>query len=519
MSARYIVGIDLGTTHTVVAYADTHLGVSPAEPSAVPSIHPFAIPQLVGPAQVETRALLPSARYHAANGELAPGALDLPWATGRDFAVGEFASDLGAKSPGRLVRSAKSWLSHDGVDRTAPILPWGAGRDVPQCSPLQASAGYLAHVKEAWNQAFPHEPLHAQDVVLTIPASFDETARSLTVKAAHEAGLPQVRLVEEPQAAFYRWMSVHQDDLDSALDGLRLVLVVDVGGGTTDLTLLRLEARETGPRVTRIAVGDHLMLGGDNMDLALAHLLEPRFGDRGLGSHAFGQLAYQCRLAKERMLHEAAPENVPVSVVGTGSKLIGGARSVSVDRQELQTTLLEGFFPQCEFETAPHKRRAAIVEFGLPYVADPAITHHVAAFLGLHQDLAREALGVAGPAADQGANSNAVPDAVLFNGGVFRSALLRRRMISTLGTWRGSVPRELESPSLELAVSAGAVAYGLARRKIGLRIGGGSARTYFLSTTTERPDEGIVLLPRFAEEGEEIVLEKRTFSLRLGKPV
>jgi hypothetical protein len=523
-AARYVVGIDLGTTHTVVAYADT----SAVTGDAVPPILPFGVDQLVAPGEVEPRPLLPSVRYHAAEGELPPDATALPW--GRDpeeptVVVGELALELGSKVPGRLVTSAKSWLSHGAVDRTAPILPWGAPAEVAKVSPVDASASFLRHVRRDWDRRFPDHPLASQEVIITVPASFDEAARTLTVRAARQAGLQRVRLLEEPQAAFYAWLDQHRDDMEAALEGMRLAVVVDVGGGTTDLTLIKVELRgeaddETGRRVrlTRIAVGDHLMLGGDNMDLLLAKGAEGAVaGDKPLGSGRFHQLVQQSRRAKETLLAPDPPEHTRVTVLGAGSKLVGGAVSTELGRDEVRDGVLDGFFPNVPFDARPEKRRGGIVEFGLPYVSDPAVTRHLADFLARHDELAREALGEGGPA-----EAPAVPDAVLFNGGVFRSATLRDRVLEVLGRWRGESLRQLDNASPDQAVARGAVAHGLARRGLGVRIGGGSARSYFVVVDApqgEQGKHGVCVLPRGAEEGEEVELAGRTFSLRLGRPV
>jgi len=512
---RYIVGIDLGTTHTVVASADT----ASATEDEAPTIESFRVEQLVAPGEIAARDVLPSVRYHAAEGQLGAGETVLPWGAEGEI-VGQLALTLGAKVPGRLVASAKSWLSHDGVDRTADILPWGAPDGVDKVSPVEASASYLRHVAAAWQHAHPRHPLAKQEIVLTVPASFDEGARALTLDAARRAGLDRVRLVEEPQAAMYQWLDRHRDTLDEALDGVRLAVVVDVGGGTTDLTLIKVELRETGPRLTRIAVGDHLMLGGDNMDLALARAAEPRVaGGSQLGASRFSQLIQQARAAKEQLLSRGAPESTKVTVLGSGSKLIGGARSTDVTKEEVEKLVLDGFFPRIAASERPAKRRGAIVEFGLPYVADAGITRHVAAFLSHHDELAREALGVA---ADSTADGLAVPDAVLLNGGVFRGDALASRLLDVLGDWRGDRPTLLENDAPELAVARGAVAYGLARRGMGLRIGGGSARSYFLVLPDEKDGDGrkgVCVLPRGSEEGEDIELERRNMSLRLGRPV
>ncbi|MDG4557774.1 MAG: hsp70 family protein [Candidatus Contendobacter sp.] len=503
------MGIDLGTTHTVVAYA---------EPRAT-DIHLFAIEQLIALGAVAARPLLPSVRYHPAGSELAAVDRQLPWPFAdpgevADVVVGELARERGSRTPGRLVASAKSWLSHAGVDRTAPILPWGAAEDVAKVSPVAASASYLAHIRAAWNHRFPRQPLERQELVLTVPASFDEAARVLTVEAARLAGLPQLRLLEEPQAACYDWLHRHRGDVAAALGEARLLLVCDVGGGTTDLTLIQIETDETGPKLTRIGVGDHLMLGGDNMDLTLARTIEARLGGGRLNAGELSQLWQQCRSAKERLLADDAPERTSVTVLGSGSRLIGGARSAELSRAEARVLLLDGFLPVVEWGERPRGRQAAVVEFGLPYAADPAISRHLAAFLAQHAEACQRALGERASAAGP-----ALPDTVLLNGGVFHGAALAGRLLDLLAGWRGEPLARLDNPEPDLAVARGAVAYGLARRGQGLKIGGGSARGYFLVVDGERRQkQGVCLLPRGAEEGREIRLD-RTFSLRLGAPV
>ncbi len=517
---RHIVGIDLGTTHTVVSHV--RLDAAPGSAAARPSI--FEIQQLVAVGEIEPRPLLSSLRYHPADGELAPNAISLPWeladvpGSEGPYVVGELARELGAKVPGRLVASAKSWLSHASVDRTAPILPWGAPSDVRKVSPVVASASYLAHVADAWDHAHPGAPLAEQEVVLTIPASFDEGARALTLEAARLAGLPKVRLLEEPQAAFYDWLG-RREDVAAGVQGIRLALVIDVGGGTTDLTFIRVEQRESGPRLSRIAVGDHLMLGGDNMDLALAREAESRLGGK-LPSARFTQLLQQCRSAKESLLGDRPPESVRVTVLGSGSRLVESALSAELARDETHARIVDGFFPEVGLDARPQRRASAIVEFGLPYVADAAVTRHVAAFIARHQSVARDAVG------EGLVDGMALPDAVLLNGGVFRGAPLAARMIDVLSGFRRAPVRVLENTEPELAVARGAVFYGLARRGLGMKIGGGSARSYFLllgdrdpKKTAPSSQRAVCLLPRGAEEGEEVVLEERTFSLRLGQPV
>lgn len=519
MSSRYLVGIDLGTTHTVVAYTDT------AEGSSAPVIRVFEIEQLVAPGEVAARSLLPSLRYHPAPGELAQGDIALPWAAS-DFeqrlpsaVVGELARELGSRVPGRLVASAKSWLSHPNVDRTAAILPWGGAEEVAKVSPVQASAAYLAHVRSAWNWRFPEYPLETQELVLTAPASFDEAARTLTIEAAQLAGLGELRLLEEPQAACYAWLAAHRDALDAALGGARLLLVCDVGGGTTDLTLIQIEQEGNAAKLTRIGVGEHLMLGGDNMDLALAHVAEARIVSQGprLGAAGLSQLIQQCRYAKERLLAPNASQRTSVTILGSGAKLVGGARSTELSRDEVQAMLLDGFVPQTEADERPQRVRSGIVEFGLPYVPDPALSRHIAVFLARHAQASCSALGERAP--DEG--RLAVPDAILLNGGVFHSRAMTDRLLATLARWRGAPLVPLANDHPDLAVARGAVAYGLARRGELLQIGGGSPRSYFLLTGRDTAEDrhGICLLPKGTQQSHELRLEDQTFSLRLRQPV
>ncbi len=529
--ARYVVGIDLGTTHTVVGFVDTvrahddQGGALSAQTR--PRIEVFPVPQLVAPGEVRARPLLPSFRYHLAEGELSDADLALGFAEpSPDLprgVVGSLAQNLGSKVAGRLVSSAKSWLCHAAVDREAAILPWGAPEGVPKISPVAASESYLSHVRASWNAAHPRHPLEQQEVVLTVPASFDEAARALTLSAASRAGLPRVRLLEEPQAAFYDWLDRHRDTLAEDLTGVRLALVVDVGGGTTDLTLVHVELRESGPRLTRIAVGEHLMLGGDNMDMTLARVAESALvsgpGERLPGAR-FSQLVEQCRALKERLLAADAPEQAAVSVLGTGSKLIGGTRSTSLTRARVHELLVDGFMPRTSLDAKLDQRRAGLLEFGLPYAADPAITKHVAQFLARHRALSGEALGLSTDELSA-EPARALPDAVLINGGVFRAAALKDRLFEVLSELRGSPARELDNHEPELAVARGAVAYGLARRGVGLRIGGGSPRSYYLSVESQdkAAQRGVCILPRGSEEGEELTLKNQTFLLRVGQPV
>ncbi|MCW0104264.1 Hsp70 family protein [Burkholderia pseudomallei] len=520
---RFIVGIDLGTSNTVVAYVE----------AGGDAIRVFDVEQLVAPGEVGARPLLPSARYHPAPGEFAPGDLRLLWRDAGESVDARAASDagdappavigtlaraLGAQVPGRLVTSAKSWLSHASVDRLAPILPWGAADAHGKVSPVAASASYLAHVRAAWNRRFPDAPLERQDIVLTVPASFDDGARALTLEAARLAKLPALRLLEEPQAAFYDWLFHHRDTLRDELARTRLVLVCDVGGGTTDLTLIKVHVENGEPRLTRIGVGDHLMLGGDNMDLALARVAEMRLAQDGgarLSAAALSQLVERCRAAKEQLLGEHPPDALALTLLGAGARLVGGARKTALSRAEVEQIVVDGFFPAGGPDDLPRRSRAALVEFGLPYAADAAVTRHVAAFLHRLAAQSRDALGAA--AADR---ALPVPDTLLLNGGVFRSNALAGRLAGVLGDWRGQPLHVLHNAHPDVAVARGAVAYGLARAGRAPRIGGGSPRSYFLVVDDgAHASRGVCVLPRGTAEGHDVHLDDRVFALRLGHPV
>ncbi|WP_429203935.1 Hsp70 family protein [Massilia sp. UYP11] len=497
------------------------------------AIELMSIDQLVAPGEVAGAPLLPSMRYHPGADELAPGELQLPWnvadvAGVERVALGRLARALGAATPGRLVASAKSWLSHPGVDRMAPILPWGADADVPRVSPVAASASYLAHLRAAWNTRFPRQPLERQQIVLTVPASFDEGARALTLEAARQAGLPDVRLLEEPQAALYDWLYRHRADLGAQLSDTRLVLVADVGGGTTDFSLVKVETRDGEPSLTRIGVGNHLILGGDNMDLALARLVEARMAEQAgedaartrLSSARLAQLTERCRAAKERLLADDAPSHVTVTLLGAGSRLIGASRKANLERADIERIVLDGFFPLNATQEDAKRARAGIVEFGLPYASDPAITRHLAGFLRQHAAAAREALGLP----DDGALPVPVPvpDTVLLNGGVFRGAALAQRLVDTLAAWRGAPMRVLHNDNPDIAVARGAVAYTLARQGLAPGIESGAARSYYLLLDGEAQGDRlrtVCLLPRGTPAALEVALADRSFALRVGRPV
>ncbi|HHF2866742.1 TPA: Hsp70 family protein [Vibrio alginolyticus] len=520
-SPRFLVGIDLGTTNTVVAYCEITDNLEQSEVSL------FDIDQLIGPGEVVRKPLLPSFRYHPAVGQISPSDLTLPWENEpvsgdiSNVIVGEWARELGAKVEGRQVSSAKSWLSHQAVDRSSDILPWAGAQDVDKVSPVIASASYLNHIRQAWNYRHPSNKLEDQDVVVTVPASFDETARKLTLEAAELAGLKKIVLLEEPQAVCYDWYARHQQTAADELKELPLILVCDVGGGTTDLSLIEASfSSQDELALDRIGVGEHLMLGGDNLDLALAHLAESRLSQnkgeqsKKLTAASLTKLIQQTRKAKENLLSASAPEEVKITMLGSGSKLLGGTKSIGLSKQEVHQIALDGFFPLSDFSEVPDKRRSAVVEFGLPYVADPAVSKHVAEFLTQHQQVARAALGI------EDDKQNAIPVGLLLNGGVFNSELVTERVTTLLSDWRGAPVTVLDNPHPDWSVALGAVAFGKARRGAQLKIGGGAARSYFLHLQEKnKMGKALCLLAKGTEEGHEIRLSGRRFSLTLGEPV
>lgn len=502
-AARYVVGIDLGTTHCAVAYS----------PVDATDIRVFDVPQLVAPGEVAPRPLLPSFLYLPAEGELAAHHRTLPWGEAADV-VGELARRQGARSPMRLVASAKSWICHGGINRRAPVLPWGAPEGAPQISPFDAQARYLAHLRAAWDHAHPDAPLAEQEVVVTVPASFDEDARELTVDAAHAAGLPTVRVLEEPQAAFYDFLGTHETDLAGLIGDARLILVVDVGGGTTDLTLLRVLPGDGDPEIERIAVGGHLILGGDNMDAAVAHHLQQSAGIERLDATEWSALVQAARGAKERLLADDAPEEVSVAIQRRGSRLIGGTKTVPLTREDARRLLLDGFVPGTgPAEVAERKGRAGITTLGLPYATDPAIPRHVCAFLRRHARAATEA----GARVVDGLPR---PDLLLLNGGVFNAPAMEARLTEVLGGWFGAPVARLPHTSLDTAVARGAARYALGHRGMGRLITGGSARAWYVGI--DGPDgrsQAFCAVPRGTEEGDTVDLPHRTFELVLGRPV
>jgi molecular chaperone DnaK (HSP70) len=540
MPPRYLIGIDLGTTNSALAYLDLERKVGQGRPAP---IEPLPIPQLVAVGEVASRPLLASFLYLPGEHDLPAGATALPWDPGCQYAVGEFARTHGSRVPGRLATSAKSWLCHAGVDRSAPLLPWSAPPDVARISPVEASARYLRHLAEGWNYLMarddPAARLEKQAVVLTVPASFDDMARTLTVEAARKAGLEDLTLLEEPQAAFYCWLfqtpaSVGVKPSGGLLPHNRLkaglhlkpgdlCIVVDVGGGTTDFSLIRAVEQQGELGFIREAVGDHLLLGGDNMDLALAKFVETRLPQAGkLDAAQYGLLTQACRLAKETLLGRAPPESFTVTVMGRGRQVIGGTLHAALTPADVRQVILDGFFPFVPADSDPQRgARVGLHEMGLPYVNDPAVTRHLAAFLRRHV-------------------GSAAPQAILFNGGVFQPQVLRDRVTEVMHRWFDKPeqpwrPRVLTTPSLDLAVALGAAYYAWLRHTGGKRIGGGIARSYYVGVASDGTacdtvrSEGdakppgaldvVCVVPQHLEEGQEIHLEKPELELALGQPV
>lgn len=514
MSAKFVVGIDLGTTHSALALAQ--LGGSDERVSVL------EIEQLVAAGSLAKRALLPSFLYFAHESE---PALALPWDGERRFCVGEFARARGAEAPQRVISSAKSWLSYGGVDRRAGTLPLGAPDDIEKISPVETSFRFLDHLNEAFRAARPAAgDLAEQEVVLTVPASFDAGARDLTVEAALAAGFEQVTLLEEPQAALYAWIEQNGEGWRSHLRAGDRVLVIDIGGGTTDFSLIDAVEQEGSLGLSRVAVGDHILLGGDNMDLALAHVVGQELAEQGkeLDRFQLGALAHACRGAKEKLLSDASLEQVAVVLPSRGSQLLGGSIRGELRREQVERYLLEGFFPAVLATDLPKVRpRAGLTVGGLPYASDPAITKHLAAFLARH--------AFADPAG--GATDARAPTAILFNGGVLKAEILRTRVIDTLNGWlaeRGAAKaRVLPGEDLDLAVARGAAYYGLVRHGRGLRIRGGTARAYYVGIESpmpalpglEPPVFALCVAPFGMEEGTSAALPPQELFVVVGEPV
>jgi molecular chaperone DnaK (HSP70) len=524
MEPRYVIGIDLGTTNCSLAYADS---TAVADALQLPPVTLMPVPQLVNPGEVRDESLLPSSLYLPGAMDFPEGSLALPWDPQASYAVGRLAQKRGVENAGRLISSAKSWLSHAGVDRTAAILPWTATEGLKKLSPVEASRRYLQHLRDAWDFKMPGAPFADQQVLVTVPASFDAVARELTQSAAEQAGYRNVILLEEPQSAFYAWIERHPDWRQRVHAG-DLILVVDVGGGTTDFTLIAVTEREGQLALDRVAVGEHILLGGDNMDLALARSIEQELAEKGtkLDGLQLHALWHNCRVAKEKLLDPTnKAKDEPVTILGKGTGLVGGTIKAKLLRSHLEVVLRDGFFPIVSSNDLPQRqRRIGLQEIGLPYAADAAITKHMARFLrqqaatAEHGEVRRAPSGLA------------APTHVLFNGGVFNASLLRDRVVATLNAWLAEekmpAVQPLSGEDLMYAVARGAAYYGMARRGRGVRIRGGVPRTYYVGIESSMPAvpgianpvKALTVAPFGMEEGTEAVIPHGEFGLVVGEP-
>ncbi len=522
-SHRYAVGIDLGTTHCVLSYAD--LSVE-EEDEIEHKVMPIA--QLAALGSIEEQNQLPSFIYQAHESEFSAGDLALPWDDSPSAIVGAMAREIGSKTPIRLVASAKSWLCHGGVDRRSAFLPLNSPDEVEKISPFAACLRYLEHLRNAWDHRFPDTPLIEQDVTITVPASFDPAARDLTAEAARETGFKYLTLLEEPQAALYSWIHSCGDDWRNQVGVGDIILVVDVGGGTTDLSLVAVTEEEGNLILNRIAVGDHILLGGDNMDLALAYRVNAKLAQEGknLQPWQIQAITHACRDAKETLLLDADVDAVPIVVPNRGSKLVGGTLRSELSSSEVHEALVEGFFPEVGIDDHPlQQARGALTQMGLPYAQDAGISRHLAAFLCRQHDAAKELYE--GDSED----SFIKPTAIIFNGGVLKAPILAERMLSTINSWLSAADAEpaklLEGADLDLAVAKGASYYGQVRRGKGVRIRGGIASAYYVGIESAMPAipgmappmQALCVAPFGMEEGTGVDVPSQEFGLVVGEPV
>ncbi|HDY7734733.1 TPA: Hsp70 family protein [Vibrio vulnificus] len=535
--AKFSVGIDLGTTHCVMSFMDTQ--------DEQARVQVMAIPQLTAPGTVESRNQLGSFLYQPHEHEMNPASRVLPWTTEPTALVGAIARNLGGKTPLRLVASAKSWLCHGGVNRRDAFLPAGSPEEIEKVSPLRATELYLEHLKQAWDHAQPNHPLSEQDVTITVPASFDPAARDLTAEAARNVGFVHLTLLEEPQAALYNWIDNSNDKWRDEVTVGDIVLVVDIGGGTTDLSLVEVTEEEGNLTLKRIAVGEHILLGGDNMDLALAYSLKMKLAQEGkeLQPWQVQAMTHACRDAKEALLNDAELQSVPIVVPSRGSKLLGATLKTELTQQEVQQMLVDGFFPKVAITEHPVQRnRGALTQMGLPYAQDAGITRHIAAFLSKQANANSEAApaqdynpfvgGMPGmPSVQQASVDFIKPTAILFNGGVLKSSLLAERLEETINEWLldadAEMAKRLTGVDLDLAVASGAAYYGAVRRGQGVRIRGGIASSYYVGIESAMPAipgmappmEALCVAPFGMEEGTSVDVPSQQFGLIIGQPV
>lgn len=521
-TARYAVGIDLGTTHCVLSYVELHSDQDPAPHHVMP------IPQLTSPGSVKDKMQLPSFIYQAHAAELAEGDTTLPWNIKPDTIVGSMARELGSKTPIRLVSSAKSWLCHGGVDRHQAFLPLNSPEEVTKVSPIEATYQYLMHMRSAWDFRFPDTALVDQDVTITVPASFDPSARDLTTEAAQRAGFKNLTLLEEPQSAVYSWLESSNDSWRNQVNVGDIILVIDIGGGTTDLSLVAVTEDDGNLSLNRVAVGDHILLGGDNMDLALAYQVKTKLAQEGktLAPWQILAITHSCRDAKEILLTDPEIHSVPIVIPGRGAKLLGATLRSELTKQEVMASLVDGFFPEVGIHDHPvHQARGALKQMGLPYAQDVAICRHLAAFLCRQQAAANELLG------QNNTGEFIQPTAILFNGGVLKAPVLSERIMSVINRWLSDVGAEqaklLAGADLDLAVAKGAAYYGSVRKGKGVRIRGGIASAYYVGIESAMPAipgmnppvEALCVAPFGMEEGSIAEGSGQEFGLIVGEPV
>ncbi|GAA3918957.1 Hsp70 family protein [Litoribacillus peritrichatus] len=549
-SAKYSVGIDLGTTHCVLSYLD--LDSAMEDPTAEVEVSVLSIPQLTQPGVIEEKEQLPSFMYMAHESELTDSDIALPWNEKPEDIVGSLARNLGSKTPIRLVSSAKSWLCHGGIDRHADFLPAGSPEEVAKVSPLDATFEYLDHLASAWDNKYPDYPLTEQEVTITIPASFDPAARELTAEAAGFVGFENLTLLEEPQAAVYNWLHACGDEWRNQVNVGDIILVVDIGGGTTDLSLVAVTEDEGNLTLNRVAVGDHILLGGDNMDLALAYRVKAKLAQEGkeLQTWQIQAITQACRDAKEQLLLDNDITEVPIVVPSRGSKLFGNTLRTELTRDEVKEALVEGFFPEVAINDHPRAaRRGALTQKGLPYAQDPAVTRHLAEFLSKQADAASDLINptsednentsneamfsdpLAGGFGDTASDSFIKPTAILLNGGVLKAPALSDRVLSIINQWLTEAGAEearlLEESDLDLAVANGASYYGFVKQGQGVRIRGGLANAYYVGIESampaipgmEPPLEALCIAPFGMEEGTETAPTSAEFGLIVGEPV
>ena len=529
MSVRFSLGIDLGTTNSAVAIEDFESGRTAI----------VEITQLLGPNQIGEKPTLPSALYIPHPVEFPEQSLRLPWSKASvDTIVGHFARDHGALVPDRLITSAKSWLSNFHIDPQKAVLPWKSDIKEQRLSAFECSRRYLEHMKEGFlhtERAQGHTwNLAEGQVVLTVPASFDEVARNLTAAAAEAAGLGQVVLLEEPQAAFYAWTAQAGGDWRNQVTRGDIVLICDVGGGTADFSLIAITEKDGNLEVERISVGEHILLGGDNMDLALAYTLQAQLEATGkaIDSWQFLALIQAAGNAKMSLFSDLSLDHAQIAVPSRGSSLFAKTISTRLDRATLERVTLDGFFPLTKVTDLPQEGRSAgLQEFGLPYAPDPVVSKHLARFLtrslmNVKASDALTSLVKSRPEALEGQYLK--PTAVLFNGGVFKAAPIRRRLLELLASWNnGSTVRELEGFQLDLAVAKGAALYGRNRATgQGIRIKAGTARSYYIGLESSMPAipgfkppmKALCVVPQGMEEGSELLIDEREFGLITGQP-